>query len=62
MAKNNRGRALWKKPSRGRGTCPVCNRTRIKLLYTALNSNGQKLTVCKNCQNASKEKLDQVVV
>ena len=25
MAKTKRGRALWSMPSRGRGTCPVCD-------------------------------------
>lgn len=51
MSKNYRGKALWKLPSRGRGTCPVCKATRIKLLYTLLTENGTKLTVCKRCQH-----------
>lgn len=50
MAKSNRGKALWKMPSRGRGTCPVCRATRIKLLYTRTLENGAKAKVCKRCR------------
>jgi hypothetical protein len=31
MAKRNRGKTINYLPSRGRGTCPLCGRTRIKL-------------------------------
>lgn len=48
MAKSNRGKTLYKLPSRGRGTCPVCGKTRIKLLYTHVGENGQ-VKVCKYC-------------
>ncbi|MFK7691500.1 hypothetical protein [Paenibacillus sp. HJGM_3] len=50
MSKNNRGKALWKLPARARGTCPVCGSTRIKLLYTRTQQDGQKLKVCKKCR------------
>ncbi|WP_310550456.1 hypothetical protein [Paenibacillus glufosinatiresistens] len=49
MSKNKRGKALWRMPSRARGTCPLCGSTRIKLLYTAKNAGGGNLTVCKKC-------------
>ncbi|MCU6707254.1 hypothetical protein M6D81_00915 [Paenibacillus sp. J5C_2022] len=49
MAKAKRGRALWRLPARGRGTCPICQATRIKLLYPLVKSDGTKLTVCKRC-------------
>ncbi|MGO4109437.1 hypothetical protein [Paenibacillus sp. YAF4_2] len=61
MAKTKRGRALWNLPSRGRGTCPVCNRTRIKLLYTQTTSEGKALKVCKRCIPASQERVDAAV-
>ena len=48
MAKSNRGKSLKKLPSRGRGTCPLCGKTRIKLLYTYVGEDGQK-KVCKQC-------------
>lgn len=51
MSKQNRGKALWKLPSRGRGTCPVCKRTRVKVLYDLIAGDGGKAKVCKICQN-----------
>jgi len=48
LAKSNRGKSLKKLPSRGRGTCPLCGKTRIKLLYTYVGEDGQK-KVCKQC-------------
>jgi hypothetical protein len=50
MAKTHRGKGLWKIPGRARGTCPVCARTGIKLLYP-LRVNGETVNVCKNCRN-----------
>ncbi|GJM79832.1 MULTISPECIES: hypothetical protein [Paenibacillus] len=58
MAKNKRGKSIWNLPSRGRGTCPVCGSTRIKLLYTKNTSTGQQLKVCKKCSNASQVRID----
>ena len=51
MGKQNRGKALWKLPSRGRGICPVCKVERIKLLYEITIGSGEKIKVCKRCQN-----------
>jgi ribosome-binding protein aMBF1 (putative translation factor) len=51
MAKQNRGKALWKLPARGKGICPVCGHTRIKLLYELIKSDGSKIKVCKSCQH-----------
>lgn len=50
-AKSHRGKTLWKLPSRGRGTCPICKATRIKVLYEIVTDDGNKLKVCKRCQN-----------
>ncbi|MDN4069486.1 hypothetical protein QYF50_16420 [Paenibacillus vini] len=61
MSKSKRGKALWILPSRGRGTCPVCRSTRIKLLYTKMSSSGQALKVCKKCFNASQERIDAAI-
>lgn len=58
MAKTKRGRALWNLPSRGRGTCPICESTRIKLLYTVTKSDGTSLQVCKRCDNATQTRID----
>jgi hypothetical protein len=58
MSKQNRGKALWKLPSRGRGTCPICKAGRIKLLYELVAGDGKKVKVCKRCQNKKIDKLD----
>ncbi|BFH20850.1 hypothetical protein WJ0W_001134 [Paenibacillus melissococcoides] len=58
MAKNKRGKSLWKVPARGRGTCPVCSSTRIKLLYSRTKSDGKELKVCKKCYQAVQERID----
>ncbi|WP_449603314.1 hypothetical protein [Paenibacillus sp. Marseille-Q9583] len=62
MAKSKRGHALWSLPSRGRGTCPVCQSTRIKLLYPKRKTDGSVLKVCKRCDKAPQTKVDAVLV
>jgi len=58
MGKEFRGKALWKLPSKGRGTCPVCKTERIKVLYEInLGSGGEKVKVCKRCQH---KKIDSL--
>lgn len=61
MAKTTRGKGLLKVPSRGRGVCPVCLSTRIKVLYTVSNSEGKQLKVCKNCKGATAERIAKAV-
>lgn len=51
MAKRNRGKILNKLPSKGRGECPLCGKTRIKLLYPHRTDTNQLINVCKNCRN-----------
>ena len=51
MAKAHRGAGIRDQVSNGRGTCPVCKRTAIKLLYEN-EVEGNKTLVCKQC-NAS---------
>ncbi len=58
MSKNKRGKALWRMPSRGRGTCPICSSTRIKLLYTGKGLSGEKLNVCKKCEG--KQQVEKI--
>ncbi|MGZ9583987.1 hypothetical protein [Paenibacillus marinisediminis] len=62
MAKSKRGRALWRMPSRSRGTCPICSSTRIKLLYPMKTTAGQSVTVCKKCSKAAQHRVDAAVV
>ncbi|MBO9128985.1 hypothetical protein [Bacillus sp. 165] len=51
MAKRNRGKTLNTLPARGRGTCPLCNKTRIKLLYPYRTETNQTIKVCKFCRD-----------
>lgn len=57
MAKTTRGKGLLDKPARGRGTCPVCARTRIKLLYELPVAEGKTTKVCKNCRKLDPKKV-----
>ncbi len=51
MAKTHRGKGIRNLPSRGRGTCPLCKRGRIKLLYDHVMPDGKTIKVCKNCRD-----------
>lgn len=53
MGKSHRGNGILELFAAGRGTCPVCGSTRIKLLYEQ-ESGGQKIKVCKYCRAAIK--------
>ena len=50
MAKRNRGKLLHRLPGRGRGTCPLCGKTGIKLLYVLKTETNETIKVCKNCR------------
>ncbi len=51
MSKNERrGKGLWHIPGRARGTCPLCFRRRVKLIYSR-EVQGQPAKVCKRCRN-----------
>lgn len=47
MAKNVRGKEV-KKELGWRGTCPICKRTGVKLLWLAKKDN-EDIKVCKIC-------------
>ncbi len=51
MSKAHRGAGLQDKAYHGRGTCPVCQRTGIKVVYEA-EAEGKKLAICKQCKAA----------
>lgn len=48
MAKTKRGKNI-KSIEGWRGTCPICGRTRVKLLWTNVTADGEKVTCCKKC-------------
>ncbi|HHU89337.1 MAG: hypothetical protein ACOXZ2_07985 [Sphaerochaetaceae bacterium] len=48
MAKAHRGAGIREQQFRGRGDCPVCKRTGIKVLYER-EIDGTKAMICKQC-------------
>lgn len=55
MSKNHRGAGIRNLPSRGRGTCPICHRTGVKIIYE-VEIDGQKTMICKRCNATMKNK------
>ena len=55
MSKVHRGKGIKSLVNRGRGECPVCHITGIKLLYEN-EINGEKKNVCKICNAKIKSK------
>ncbi|AGT45091.1 hypothetical protein [Treponema pedis] len=55
MSKAHRGKGIRAEQNRGRGTCPVCNKTGIKVLYEQ-EINGTKTKICKICRANMKNK------
>ena len=53
MAKGHRGKGILDLFARGRGTCPVCGTSGIKLLYEH-DAGDEKVKVCKPCRAAIK--------
>ena len=50
MSKAHRGKGLKDSPAHGRGTCPVCKREQVKVLYEQ-EIDGQKVKICKTCND-----------
>ena len=51
MSKAHRGTGIRDQVKNGRGTCPVCKRTGVKVLY-GNEINEKKVMVCKECNKA----------
>ena len=49
MSKGHRGRGIDELVRKGRGACPVCKRTGIKLLYEHTEDE-KKMMICKQCR------------
>jgi len=49
MSKAHRGTGIRELVNNGRGTCPACKRSGIKLLYEA-SLDGETKKVCKQCK------------
>ena len=46
MSKNHRGTGIRSLPSKGRGTCAICGKTNIKVLWEK-EVNGETVHICK---------------
>ncbi len=55
MSKNHRGAGIRTLPSHGRGTCAICKKDSIKVLYEQ-SVDGQTIKICKFCNAALKNK------
>ena len=53
MSKNHRGKGIRELSSRGRGECPVCKRSGVKVLYEQ-EAGEKKIKVCKTCRASIK--------
>ncbi len=51
MSKAHRGKGLLDRIFRGRGTCPACKRTGIKIIHE-VSVDENKHLVCKECNKA----------
>ena len=51
MSKAHRGSGIVEIANHGRGECPVCKRTGVKVLYEQ-EINGTKYSICKPCKAA----------
>jgi uncharacterized radical SAM superfamily Fe-S cluster-containing enzyme len=51
MSKKFRGKGIAHLPGKGKGICPICQRTSIKVLWNYVNEEGKTIKVCKNCRN-----------
>jgi len=53
MSKAHRGKGIKDQYAFGRGECPVCKRTNVKVLYEQ-EAGGKKIKICKVCKAAVK--------
>ncbi len=51
MAKTHRGKGIRSLVSHGRGTCPLCTHTAVKVVYE-ITVNEKTIKVCKTCKAA----------
>ncbi len=51
MGKSHRGSGIRELENNGRGDCPLCKRTGLKVMYE-IEVDEKKLTICKQCKAA----------
>jgi len=55
MSKNHRGSGIRSLPAKGKGTCAICGKTDIKVLFEK-EINEQTVKICKYCNANLKNK------
>ena len=55
MSKNHRGAGIRSLPAKGKGTCAICGKTDIKVLYEK-DIDGKTVKICKFCNANLKNK------
>jgi hypothetical protein len=58
MSKNHRGKGIKEKVKSGRGTCPLCKRTGVKVVYER-EVDKVKVNICKICNVGLTKKAKQ---
>jgi len=53
MSKAHRGKGIRELPAHGRGSCPICKRENVKILYEQ-EIAGAKQKICKVCKASLK--------
>ncbi|MGL4986139.1 MAG: hypothetical protein ACRC5H_03260 [Treponemataceae bacterium] len=53
MSKSHRGKGIREMVAHGRGTCPRCKQTGVKVLYEQ-EIDGNKAMICKVCRASIK--------
>ena len=61
MSKAHRGAGLRAQVSSGRGSCPLCKRTGIKIVYEVADGD-KKIMICKQCKAALASGKKQLAV
>ena len=55
MSKNHRGAGIRSLPAKGKGTCAICGKTDIKVLFEK-DIDGKTVKICKFCNANLKNK------
>lgn len=55
MSKNHRGSGIRSLPAKGKGTCAICGKTEIKVLFEK-EIDGKTVKICKFCNANLKNK------
>ena len=55
MSKNHRGAGIRSLPAKGKGTCAICGKSDIKVLYEK-DIDGKTVKICKFCNANLKNK------